>query len=124
MIRLSHADIYLMFKTLQSRFDTFERIQNIHEHMTNTNCGKSDVDYVIGSIPLLCFCTEFYIGVQDFSDHSPVCCKLTFSDGVQIDIVKINSRNSLRFINKQVRQQRWKHLNTTGGTISAQTQNG
>ena len=124
---------------------------------------------MIGSIPLLCFYTEFYIGVQDFSDHSPVCCKLTFSDGIQGDnqitdtdshlkpscaykwkdnykdtfiqvftqlyeqftnslpadnIVKINSRNSLRFINKQVRQQRWKHLNTTGGTISAQTQNG
>jgi len=35
VIRLFHADIYLMFKTLKSFSDTFERIQNIHAQTTN-----------------------------------------------------------------------------------------
>ena len=42
------------------------------------NDDKSLVDYVIGSTQLFNCCTDFYIESEDFSDHFPVCCRLTF----------------------------------------------
>ena len=48
-------------------------------HYTCTaNDGKSLVDYVIGSTQLFNYCTDFNIESEDFSDHFPVCCRLTF----------------------------------------------
>ena len=33
---------------------------------------------MIGSTQLFNCCTDFYIESEDFSDHFPVCCRLTF----------------------------------------------
>jgi len=48
-------------------------------HCTCTaNDGKSLADYVIGLTELFNCCTDFYFESEDFSDHFPACCRLTF----------------------------------------------
>lgn len=45
------------------------------------NDGKSVVDYILGSASLFEWVSDFYISEEDFSDHFPVCCSLSFKMG-------------------------------------------
>ena len=51
----------------------------------HANDDKSLVDYVIGSTQLFNCCTDFYIESEDFSDHFPLCCRLTFQSTTGYD---------------------------------------
>lgn len=44
------------------------------------NDGHSVVDYCLGSTSLFSYVMDFYVGTDDFSDHFPLCCKLTFDN--------------------------------------------
>lgn len=57
------------------------------------NDGNSVVDYCLGSTSLISHVTDFYVGVEDFSDHFPLCCKLAFDKCQQNDIDR-NAHNA------------------------------